>query len=87
MFERILELIKAHNTVIIHRHSNPDGDALGSQIGLKHILKDSFPQKRILAVGDMTPRYAVMEDTVMDEVADEDYGDALAIIWIPLQNL
>ena len=80
MFERILELIKAHNTVIIHRHSNPDGDALGSQIGLKHILKDSFPQKRILAVGDMTPRYAFMEDTVMDEVADEDYGDALAII-------
>ena len=80
MFERILEQIQAHDTVIIHRHSNPDGDALGSQIGLKHILKDSFPQKRILAVGDMTPRYAFMEDTVMDEVADEDYANALAII-------
>ena len=80
MFEKILELIKEYDTVILHRHNNPDGDALGSQIGLKHILRDSFPQKRILAVGDMTPRYAFMEDTVMDEVTDEDYKGALALI-------
>ena len=80
MFEPIIELIKKYNTIIIHRHTNPDGDALGSQVGLKHIIKDTFPEKRVLVVGDASRRYAFMEDSVMDEVADEDYKGALAII-------
>ena len=73
MFEQILELIRKAPRVIIHRHKNPDGDALGSQLGLRHILRDSFPDKEILVVGDMTERYAFMVDEPMDEVADEAY--------------
>lgn len=80
MFEEILKCIEKYDTVIIHRHKNPDGDALGSQVGLKHILRDSYPAKRVLAVGDMTPRYSFMEDTVMDTVEDSDYQGALAIV-------
>jgi phosphoesterase RecJ-like protein len=80
MFEPIIELIKKYDTIIIHRHTNPDGDALGSQVGLKHIIKDSFPEKRVLVVGDTSRRYSFIEDSVMDEVADEDYKGALAII-------
>ena len=45
MFEKVLEKIKEYNRIIIHRHSNPDGDALGSQIGLKNILIENFPDK------------------------------------------
>ncbi|MBQ4086159.1 MAG: bifunctional oligoribonuclease/PAP phosphatase NrnA, partial [Clostridia bacterium] len=41
MFENILNLIKEYDTIVIHRHSSPDGDALGSQIGLKHIILDN----------------------------------------------
>ncbi|MBQ8431665.1 MAG: bifunctional oligoribonuclease/PAP phosphatase NrnA [Clostridia bacterium] len=80
MFEQVLSCVKEYDRIIIHRHQNPDGDALGSQIGLKHILQDSFPQKQILVVGDMTPRYAFMEDSKMDEVEDAAYEGALAII-------
>ena len=80
MFEKILEQIRCHDTVIIHRHTNPDGDAMGSQIGLKHIIKANFPDKRVLVVGDPAKRFAFMEDSTMDEVADEDYRDALAIV-------
>ena len=80
MFDQILELIQAAPRIIIHRHKNPDGDALGSQLGLKHILRDSFPDKEILAVGDMTDRYAFMANEPMDEVADEAYADALAMV-------
>ena len=47
MFNTILDKIKKHDRIILHRHSKPDGDALGSQIGLKHILKDNFPEKEI----------------------------------------
>ncbi len=80
MFENILELIRQYDTIIIHRHSNPDGDALGSQIGLHHMIADTYPQKRVLMVGDMNPRYAFMEGSIMDEVRDEDYQNALAIV-------
>ena len=34
MFEALRALIEAHDVIILHRHKNPDGDALGSQIGL-----------------------------------------------------
>ncbi len=52
MFEPILEAIRRHDRIVLHRHVNPDGDALGSQIGLKHILRENFPDKQVRAVGD-----------------------------------
>jgi phosphoesterase RecJ-like protein len=58
MFEAIQQLISQYPRIIIHRHKNPDGDALGAQMGLKQILIDTYPEKEIFAVGDMTPRYA-----------------------------
>ena len=80
MFDQLLALMKAAPRVIIHRHKNPDGDALGSQLGLRRILKDSFPDKEILAVGDMNDRYAFMVDEPLDTVPDEAYEGALAIV-------
>ncbi len=80
MFEAILELIKAHDTIILHRHNKPDGDAMGSQIGMKHILKENFPEKRIFVVGDETRFFGFMEDSVMDAIDDSIYDGALAII-------
>ena len=80
MFEAILEAIEAHDTVIIHRHSSPDGDALGSQVGLKHLILNNYPGKTVYAVGDPAGRYAFMADTVMDEIPDEAYENALAVI-------
>lgn len=80
MFEELLKLIQKYPRIVIHRHKNPDGDALGSQIGLKHILKENFPEKEILAVGDMTPRYAFISSLPIDEISDESYQGALAIV-------
>ena len=80
MFEKILEAVKAYDTIIIHRHSSPDGDAMGSQIGLKNILKDNFPNKKIYAVGDDPKRYAFMDGAEMDEIDDSVYEGALAVI-------
>lgn len=80
MFEQIIEKIKEYPRIIIHRHSNPDGDALGSQIGLGEIIKENFPGKEVYLVGDGARRYGFMEGSVMDEVADEMYEGALAIV-------
>ena len=80
MFEAIKKLIEDYPRIIIHRHKNPDGDALGAQMGLKRILMENYPDKEILAVGDMTPRYAFMATLPIDEIEDSAYKGALAIL-------
>lgn len=80
MFEAIHSLIEKYPRIILHRHKNPDGDALGAQLGLRYILTENYPDKEILAVGDMTPRYDFMVSSPLDEVADSAYAGALAIV-------
>ena len=80
MFESVIEKIRSYDTIIIHRHTNPDGDALGSQIGLKRLIQLNFPEKTVYTVGDAAGRYAFMEDSVMDEIPDETYRGALAFV-------
>ena len=80
MFEKIIALIEKYDKIIIHRHQKPDGDALGSQLGLLGIIRDSYPEKQVYAVGDMTPRYAFIAEAPMDEIDDSVYEGALAII-------
>jgi len=80
MFENILSLIASSDRIIIHRHTHPDGDAIGSQVGLKHLIKTNFPGKEVYAVGDDAGRYAFMDDSVMDQIPDSAYDGALAII-------
>ncbi len=78
MIQFIHKAILSHNTIIIHRHFNPDGDALGSQIGLRAILQATFPQKRVYAVGDEVVRFQSLG--MMDTIPDEAYQGALVII-------
>ena len=80
MFEELFKEIQNHQTIIIHRHKNPDGDALGSQIGLRHILQENFPEKTVYTVGDGAGHYSFMDGSEMDEIPDETYADALAVV-------
>ena len=80
MFEKILQAIREYDKIIIHRHNRPDGDALGSQVGLKNIIKENFPQKQVWVVGDEPRFFGFMEDSRMDEIPDSTYEGALAVI-------
>ena len=75
---QILEKIKEYDTIIIHRHMKPDPDALGSQVGLKALLKHHFPEKTIKAVGFDEPTLTWMAE--MDFVEDSAYQGALVIV-------
>lgn len=75
---QILKQIKAHDVIIIHRHSRPDGDALGSQIGLKEALVHNFPKKKIYVVGDKSDRLSFIGE--LDEVRDDLYKEALIFV-------
>ncbi len=80
MFDIILQELKSFPTIIIHRHTKPDGDALGSQIGLKHIIQKNFPEKQVFAVGDDSRFFGFMDDSQMDQIPDSFYENALAVI-------
>ena len=78
VMNEILEKIQAYDTIIIHRHQNPDPDAIGSQVGLRDLLRAHFPQKRVLATGYDEPTLTWLAE--MDEVKDEDFEGALVIV-------
>ena len=78
MFLEIYNKIKEFDTIIIHRHKKPDGDAMGSQLGLKRAILATFPNKRVLAVGSCSESLAFLGST--DEVSDSEYENALVIV-------
>ena len=49
--KKILEKIKEFDTIIIHGHVNPDGDCIGSQYGLKYLIEETFPDKKVIITG------------------------------------
>ena len=80
MFSEVLQAIRKYDRIIIHRHGRPDGDAMGSQIGMKHILLENFPDKQVYMVGDKPGFFGFMEGAQVDEIPDSAYENALAII-------
>ncbi|MFD1429182.1 DHH family phosphoesterase [Lacticaseibacillus mingshuiensis] len=75
---QIMDAVRAHDTIIIHRHVNPDPDAFGSQLGLAEILREAYPTKHIFAVGEPEARLAWIG--VPDQIDDAVYDGALVIV-------
>ncbi|MGG1397859.1 bifunctional oligoribonuclease/PAP phosphatase NrnA [Bacillus salipaludis] len=78
MQEKILEAIKKYETIIVHRHVRPDPDAYGSQCGLVEMLRASFPEKKIYAVGREEPSLHFMQR--LDTIEETAYNGALVIV-------
>lgn len=79
-YRAALDAIRESETIIIHRHSRPDGDAIGSQVGLRALIRANFPGKKVLITGDSAGRYSFLVPEGMDNVADEVFPGALCII-------
>jgi phosphoesterase RecJ-like protein len=77
MFEQIKSFIEDYDKIVIHRHKNPDGDAYGSQMGLKRLIELNYPKKTVYAVGDVNIFSYAGE---VDEVEDTFYQGALVIV-------
>lgn len=65
------------DSIIIFRHVNPDGDALGSQSGFTQWLKDNYPEKKVYVAGFDLPDKDLYfyPDTISDEI----FNNSLAI--------
>ncbi len=78
VFKEILNTIKEYDTIMIHGHTRPDGDCIGSQFGLKYLILDNFPDKKVYVVGE-TSDYVKFVG-VPDGADDDLYKGALAIV-------
>jgi len=78
MIEQILAAIEQYETIIVHRHVRPDPDAYGSQGGLAAILQESYPEKKIYAVGQEESTLNFMRR--LDVIEDDVYNGALVIV-------
>lgn len=74
----VLDIIEKWDTIIIQRHVRPDPDALGSQCGLKELIKASYPDKNVYATGTNVEDLTYLAE--MDRVSEEIYEEALVIV-------
>ena len=79
MFEKIIAKIEQYDSIVIFGHLNPDGDCYGSQIALRNILRNQYPNKQVYCVGSGLKKFfAIIGE--MDVVSDEIVANSLAIL-------
>lgn len=78
--EVILNKIKEYDSIVIGRHFRPDGDAVGSTMGLGRIISLTFPEKKVyLSNNDKSDYMAFLGDT-SESVSEEIIKNSLVII-------
>ncbi len=75
--EFILNKIKEYNKIIIFGHVRPDGDCIGSQYGLARIIRETFPNKKVVVSGETSDYVSFIGTPQMAN--EEDFKNALGI--------
>lgn len=78
--KEITEAIKAYDKIIIFRHKRPDGDAVGSTMGMRGILRLTYPEKDIRVINDDSAEYLDFLGREDEPVPDSHYEGALGIV-------
>lgn len=76
--QQIIKKIEEFDTIIVHRHVIPDGDAYGSSFGLAELIRTSFPEKKVYVVGEELDYLHYVGIT--DKIDDSIYKNALVIV-------
>ncbi len=78
-FKLAQQLIEAHDIITIHGHAMPDGDCYGSQVALKNMILERYPNKRVYMIGSGLPAFFDKMGE-MDKVDDETIASSLVIL-------
>ncbi len=81
IYRKIYNLIKKYDNIVIARHIGPDPDALGSSIGLKEIIKNTFPNKNVYVVGNKAAKFKYLGS--LDKTPDDTKNMLLIITDTP----
>lgn len=78
-FDAAYKLIQENDVITIFGHAMPDGDCYGSQLGLRELIRDNFPGKKVYMVGSGLPAF-FERLAPMDIVDEETIASSLAIL-------
>ena len=78
-FDDVAKLVEENDSIVIFSHAYPDGDAYGSQIGLRQLLRATYPNKKIYAVGSGLKNFYHLIGE-MDIVDDETIKNSLLFL-------
>ena len=81
IYKQIYKKIKKADTIIIARHVGPDPDALGSSLGLKQIINDNFPQKKVYCIGSPAAKFKYIGE--LDKLPENFDNDLLIVTDTP----
>lgn len=57
MYKEIYKAIKKYDEIVIARHTGADIDALGSQLAMQEIIKETFPEKKVYVIGAYSSKF------------------------------
>lgn len=77
-YSKIYRKIKKYKKIVIARHIGADPDCLSSSIALRDIILNTFPNKKVFAVG--APASAFKFLGVLDRFNEEMYDNSLLIV-------
>lgn len=78
IYNQIYRKIKKYNKIVIARHIGADPDALGSTLGLKEAIINTFPQKEVYVVGVPASRHRYIG--ILDRFTEDMYKNSLLIV-------
>lgn len=76
--KKIYKAINKYDTIVIARHVGADPDALASQIALRDIILNTFPNKKVYAVGYPASKFRFLG--LLDKFNEELYQNSLLIV-------
>lgn len=78
VYKRIYSKIKKYDKIVIARHVGPDPDALCAQIALRDSILNTFPNKKVYAVGSPATRFRFLGN--LDKMEENIYENSLLIV-------
>lgn len=84
---QLIKLIRKYDRIAIFRHIMPDYDALGTQLGLYHWIKDNFPGKEVKVLGDNHVTFTPRLFQEMDRIGDSWFDEPFLAIIVDVANI
>lgn len=78
VYKKIYKTIKKYDNIVIARHVGADPDALSSQIALRDIILNTFPKKKVYAVGYPASKFRFLGN--LDRIHEDDLKNSLLIV-------